>query len=83
MGIIGRQEGSMSPRAIGRRRDRNYRTRTDERTNENVARYIHACAYYGASRDKEEKRRARIGENFLRGIRRTRPNALYTRIYAR
>lgn len=41
------------------------RERTNERTDENVARYIHACAYYGASRDKEEKRRARIGENFF------------------
>lgn len=41
MGIIGRQEGSMSPRAIGRRRDRNYRTRTDERTNGRKCREMH------------------------------------------
>lgn len=31
----------MSPRAIGRRRDRNYRTRTDERTNGRKCREIH------------------------------------------
>lgn len=42
MGIIGRQEESMFPRAIGRRRDRNYRTRTDERTKMSRDTYTHA-----------------------------------------
>lgn len=82
MGIIGRQEGSMSPRAIGRRRDRNYRTRTDERTKMSRDTYTHART----TERRETKKRSgehELARIFLRGIRRTRPNALYTRIYAR